>query len=261
MRLRTLVATLAFVPLLARAEPVAVVYPEGSVHGYPALRSLDGKLLAAGDLTQTIHGGTVTSRLVYGFKDGSIDDETAVYTQAGHFRLLRDHHIQKGPVFQQPTDVMINAQTGEVTVRYMDDGKPKVESSHMDLPDDLSNGILLNLAKNLSPQTPETKISYLAATPKPRLVHLVFRPDGTDTFRSAGLRNKSQRFKIHIELGGLVGFVAPIIGKEPADSEVWVGAGQVPAFIKSESPLFVGGPLLRTELVGPVWSQPGPHIR
>jgi hypothetical protein len=246
---------------IANAEPVAVRYPEGSVHGYLALRSLDGKLLAAGDLVQTIHGGRLTSRLTYRFKDGSIDDETSVFTQAGHFHLLTDHHVQKGPSFQKPMDVMLNTKTGEVTVRYIDDGKPKVESTHMDLPDDLSNGILMNVAKNLSPQTPETKISYLAATPKPKLVHLSFKPDGNDSFRSAGLRNRAQRYRIHIELGGIAGIIAPIIGKEPADSVAWVGGGEVPAFIKSESPLYLGGPLLRTELIGPVWAQVGPASR
>ncbi len=250
-----LLTGLVLCPTLSGAEPVAVRYPEGSVHGYLALRSLDGKLLAAGDLVQTIRGGTLTSRLVYRFKDGSIDDETTVFLQAGSFRLLHDHHIQKGPSFNKPTDVTINAQTGEVTVRFTENGKPKVESSHMDLPNDLSNGILLDLAKNLSPQTPETKISYLAATPKPKIVHLSFKPDGIDSFKSAGQRNKAQKYKIHVELDGLAGMIAPMIGKEPADSEVWVGSGGVPAFIKSESPLFLGGPLLRTELIGPVWAQ------
>ena len=250
-----LLAGLTLVPVVSPAEPVAVRYPEGSVHGYLALRDLNGKLLAAGDLIQTIHGAQLTSRLVYHFKDGSIDDDTAVFTQNGHFRLVRDHHIQKGPIFPKPTDVMINASTGEVTIRGTEDGKLKVESSHMDLPDDLSNGILLDLAKNISAQTPETKITYLAVTSKPKIVHLTFTPDGIDTFRSAGLRNKAQKFKIHVELGGLTGVIAPMIGKEPADSEVWVGAGQVPAFIKSESPLFLGGPQLRTELIGPVWPQ------
>ncbi|GAA3767854.1 hypothetical protein [Terriglobus aquaticus] len=262
MILRTLLLTgAALLPALSAGEPVAVRYPEGSVHGYLALRSPDGKLLASGDLTQTIRSGTITSRLVYRFKDGSIDDETTVFTQAGHFRLVSDHHIQKGPSFTKPADVMINARSGEVTVRYMDSGKPKIDTSHMDLPNDLSNGILLDLAKNLSPQAPETKISYLAATPKPRLVHLSFKPDGVETFRSAGLSNRAQKYKIHVELGGIAGIVAPIIGKEPEDSEVWIGAGQVTAFIKSESPLFLGGPLLRTELVEPVWSTSNSHPR
>lgn len=252
---RLLLAALPLFSALAIAEPVAVRYPEGSVHGYLALRSLDGKLLASGDLVQTIHGDQLTSRLVYRFNDGSIDDETATFTQNGHFRLIRDHRVQKGPSFPKPTDVTIDARTGEVTVRYVEEGKPRVDSSQMSLPDDLSNGILIDLVKNLSPQTAETKLSYLAATPKPRIVHLSLKPDGVDSFRSAGRRNKAQKYRVHIELGGLTGLIAPIIGKEPADSVVWVGGGQVPAFIKSESPLFLGGPLLRTELVGPVWMQ------
>ena len=238
---------------LSSAEPVAVRFPEGSVHGYLALRSLDGKLLASGDLTQVLRGGQLTSRLVYRFKDGSIDDETAVFTQNGHFRLLHDHHIQKGPIFPKLTDLTIDTKTGEVTVRYMEDGKLKADRTHMDLPDDLANGILLDLAKNLSSETAETKVSYLAATPKPRIVHLSFKPDGVDSFRSAGLRNKAQKYRIHVELGGLSGVIAPMIGKEPADSVAWIGGGAVTAFIKSENPLYLGGPLLRTELIGPIW--------
>lgn len=255
MRLRSLVLTsLVLGSSASLAEPVIVRYPEGSVHGYLALRDLDGKLLAAGNLVQTMQGDQLTSRLTYQFKDGSVDDDTAVFTQRGHFQLVRDHHVQKGPSFPKPTDLTMNVKTGEVTVRYLQDGKEKIDSSHMDLPEDLSNGILLDLAKNLLPGAAETTISYLAATPKPRIIHLSFRPDGTESFRSAGMRNSAQRYRIHVELGGLAGMIVPVIGKEPADSVVWVGSGKVPAFIKSESPLYLGGPLLRTELVGAVWT-------
>jgi hypothetical protein len=40
---------------------------------------------------------------------------------------------------------------------------------------------------------------------------------------------------------------------EPADTHVWIGTGSVPAFIRSEGSLYLGGPVLRTELVSPVW--------
>jgi hypothetical protein len=110
-------AALILMSAAASAAPVKVRYQEGSIHGYLALRSLDGKLLASGDLIQTVSGGKLTSRLVYRFRDGSIDEETAVFTQAGCFRLLRDHLVQKGPSFPEPTDVTIEAKTGEVTVR------------------------------------------------------------------------------------------------------------------------------------------------
>lgn len=240
---------------VAGADPVRVRYQEGSVHGYLALRSLDGKLLAAGDLTQIVRHGRLTSRLIYRFKDGSIDDDTAVFTQNGTFRLVSDHRIQKGPIFSKPTELTIKAQSGEVTVRYTEDGKEKVETTHMDLPDDLSNGILLDVVKNIPEEAAETKISYVAATPKPRLIKLSLKSDGTESFRSAGRVNHAHRFVIHADLGGIMGLIAPMLGKSPADSYAWVSGDEVPAFIRSESPLYLGGPVLRTELVSPVWDR------
>lgn len=237
------------------AEPIRVRYPEGSVHGYLALRSLDGKLLAAGDVVQTVRGDHLISRLVYRFKDGSLDDETAVFTQHGHFRLVSDRHIQKGPAFAKPVDVLIQATTGQVTVRYREKDQEKIETTHVDLPADLANGILLDVLKNIPAEAKETKMSYLAATPKPKLIQFSIQPEGQDTFRSAGRPNKALRFKIHVEIGGLAGVIAPLIGKEPSDAHVWIGTGPVPAFIRSESPLYLGGPTLRTELVSPVWPQ------
>lgn len=131
----------------AGASPIPVRYPEGSVHGYLALRSLDGKIVAAGDLMQTVHNGRLTSHLIYRFRDGSIDDDTAVFTQNNYFRLVSDHRVQRGPAFSKPTDLTIVVKTGEVTVRYSDNGKENVETTHMNLPDDLSNGILLDVVK------------------------------------------------------------------------------------------------------------------
>src|SRR5258708_4802276 len=84
----------------AAADPIAVRFAEGLVHGFLSLRSADGQLLAAGDLMQTSRGGRVTTRLVFRFKDGSISDETAVYSQRGHFRLISDHSMQRGPAFE-----------------------------------------------------------------------------------------------------------------------------------------------------------------
>jgi hypothetical protein len=219
------------------------------------MRTLDGKLVAAGDSTQTVHGGQLVSRLIYRFKDGSIDDDTAVFTQLGQFRLISDHRIQRGPTFSKPTDVMIKATTGEVIVRYKDKDQDKVEISHIDIPPDLSNGIVLDIVRDLSVDTKETKLSYLATIPKPRLIHLSIKPEGEETFVSAGRRNKALRFKIHVEIGGNTGAVAPMVGKEPPDTHVWISAGQVPAFLRSEEPLYYGGPVFRTELVSPVWPQ------
>src|SRR2546429_2797872 len=121
-RVRLLVALLACVTVLAATrlagEPVAVRYTEGIVHGFLALRTLDGKTVADGDLIQVARGGRVTSRLVFRFKDGSVRDETSVFSQDRHFRLLSNHLVQKGPAFSQPLEMTIDCASGRVTVRY-----------------------------------------------------------------------------------------------------------------------------------------------
>jgi hypothetical protein len=253
-----LVGAILFAPDPVLAEPVAVRYMEGSVQGFLVLRTMERKILAAGDLVQIIRGDRVVSRLSFRFKDGSIDEETAVFSQHGNFRLLSDHHIQKGPAFPHPTDVLINATTGQVTVRFTDKGHEKVETTRLDLPADLANGIILNVLKNIRPDTTETKLSYLAATPKPRLVKLSITPQGEETFWVAGSRHKATRFAVKVELGGMAGIIAPLLGKKPEDINVWIAGGDAPAFVKSEGPLYLGGAIWTIELTSPVW-QRGAH--
>jgi hypothetical protein len=256
--LTSLLGTVLLEPGPLTAEPITVRYREGSVHGFLALRTLEGKILAAGDLTQTVRGNRLVSRLVFRFKDGSVDDETAVFSQQHNFRLIRYRHIQKGPSFPVPMDVSINASTAQVTVRYTDDGKEKVETERMDLAPDLANGMVLNILKNIPPNTTETKVSYVAATPKPRLVKLSIVPQGEDKFTVAGSSYTAALFVVKVELGGITGIVAPLVGKQPPDTKVWVVGGQAPAFVKAEQSLYPNGPIWRIEMTAPVWPK-GPN--
>ena len=85
------------------AETVVVRHTEGIVHGFLALRTLDGTTIADGDLIQFARGNRVTTRLVFHFKDGSLHDETAVYSQRREFRLLSDHLVQRRVPVANPT--------------------------------------------------------------------------------------------------------------------------------------------------------------
>jgi hypothetical protein len=242
------------VPGSLPAETVAVRHAEGLVRGFLVLRLLDGASLANGDLIQTSNGDRVTSRLVFHFKDGSIQDETAVFTQSAGFRLLTDHMIQRGPTFPHPMEVSIDAVGGRVTVRYQEsDGKEKTAEEQMSLPPDLANGIVLTLLKNIAPNAASTEVSMLVATPKPRLVKLVITPAGEDAFSAGGASHKAVRFNVKIELGGLVGLIAPLLGKQPHDTSVWILGGEAPGFVRSEGPMYQGGPLWRIELASPLW--------
>jgi len=237
------------------AEPIPVRYPEGTTHGFLALRTPEGKLLASGELTEVLHGKQVVSHLVFRFKDGSVDDDTAVFSQRGTFRLIRDHHIQKGPSFPHSTNVLIKAATGQVTVRYQDKDREKVTTDQLDLPPDLANGILLNLLKNISPDKKETKVSYVGGAPKPRLVHLSITADGEETFSVAGARHKATLFRVEVQIGGIAGMIAPLIGKQPADTKVWVVHEGAPAFVRADGALYVGGPIWSIQMTGPEWGR------
>ena len=239
-------------PSRLAADPVAAHHPEGTLHGYLALRGEDGKVLASGDLIQTVRGAVVTAHLVFHFKDGSLDDETAVFSQRGNFQLISDHHIQKGPFFEHPIDMTVDARKGQVTSRAADkDGAATTDRLKLQ-PDVVSGPMVITIAKNLAAGAAETDVSMVVATPKPRLVKLVFSPQGEDGFSIAGSERKAQHYEIKFDLGGAAGFIAPLIGKQPPDIEIWVEGGEVPAFVKEVGPLSEGGPIVSIQEIGPV---------
>jgi hypothetical protein len=164
------------------------------------LSTLDGKALAEGDVTQFARGDRVTSHTVLRFKDGSVNEETVVFSQRRTFRLISDHQVQKGPAFKQPMDVSVDGLTGQVIVRYTDnDGKEKTVTDRLKLPANVSNGMILTLLKNIRPDVPLTTLSMVAAAPKPRLVKLLISPEGEDSVSAGGLSHKATRYVVKVD--------------------------------------------------------------
>jgi hypothetical protein len=237
------------------AEPVAVHHMEGLGHGFLALRSEAGTLLASGDQTQLAQGDRVTNRIVFRFKDGSIHDETAVFSQRGHLRLITYHLIQKGPTFPRPLDMTMDTQSGQVAVHYTDEhGENKSDVERLELPDDLGNGMMNTVLKNVQRDAPSTTVSYVAITPKPRIVKLIIRNGGTDSFSTAGSTHSATHYIVKVDIGGVAGLVAPLLGKDPPDSHVWILTGDAPVFVRSDTTLYFGGPTWRIDPVAPTWT-------
>jgi hypothetical protein len=239
-------------PTTLAAESVAVRYPEGVAHGFLVLRTQDGKPIADGDSTQVVQGDRVTSHLSFKFKDGSIYDDTAIFSQRGTFRLLKDHVVQRGPQFKPPMDTVIDAATGEVNVRYTDNhGKEKFLTKRLQLPSDVANGLLFTLMKDIEPKVSQTTVAYVAATPKPRLIHLQITPQGQDSFSIGSYKHKALRYLVTVKIDGVAGLIAPLIGKKPPDMQAWVLDEGAPAFIRFDGPLYGDGPIWRMELAVP----------
>jgi hypothetical protein len=237
----------------ATTDAVAVRHPEGLVHGFLTLTTLAGDTIADGDLIQTTRGNRVTSRLVFHFRDGSLHDETAVFTQGRTFRLLSDHLVQKGPSFPHPIDATVDATHGRAVVRYADDGEAKVDDDRFEVAPGLANGLMPVLLKNIAKGAVPPKLAMLAATPKARLVGLEIQRAGEDAFTVGGSKRTATRYVVKIHIGGISGVLAPLVGKEPPDTSVWILEGEAPAFLKSEGPLFAGGPIWRIALASPSW--------
>jgi hypothetical protein len=236
------------------SAPVAVHYRAGTIHAFLEMRAQDGHVLASGDLVQVAHGDLITARITFRFTDGSIDDETTVLSQRHNLRLISDHHVQKGPFFPHPVDVLIDSGKAQVTVRSTgQDGRDEVKTEHLNLPPDLANGMVPFVIENMQPTAPQTTVSMLMFAPKPRVVKLAISRQGEEPFSVVGTSHQGIRYEIKIELGGVAGVVAPIIGKQPPNIQLWIVGGQAPTFVREQGPIYADGPILTIELARPVW--------
>ena len=238
----------------ALAEPVAVKFTEGIAHAFPVLRSVGGEKLAQGELVQIPHGDVVENRLTFRFRDGSLYDERVVFSQREAFTLMSYQIVQRGPSFPESIDAKVDRETGRYEVRYKgdDDAAEELLKGKIELPNDVYNGLLGMLMKNMPAGSPTT-VQIIAFTPKPRLVKMIISPEGEGTFLAGGASRKAAQYLIKVEIGGIAGFLAPMMGKQPQDSHAWVLGGDAPAFLKLEGPLYMGGPSWRIELTSPVW--------
>lgn len=93
----------------------------------------------------------------------------------------------------------------------------------------------------------------VAFTPKPRMVKMTMRPEGEDPMLVGEQRRTATRHLIDLEIGGIAGIFATVIGKEPPDLRYWLTTGEVPTFVKFEGPFFLNGPVWRIEISAPRW--------
>jgi len=242
----------SFVPV-ANAEPVAVRLLEGNLRGFLVLRSSDGTVIAHGEQSQRPIGNALQSRFQLKFKDGSVYDETFTYTQAKVFRLERYHLVQRGPSFPT-TDVSFDRKTGQY--KAVTQGKKgdeeKSASGTLEIPADVYNGLAATLLKNL-PAGAGAAAQMLAFAPKPIVIKMELSTEGEDQVSVGGQARKVSRHLVKLDVGGLKGAFASLIGKDPPDVRYWMVTGNVPAFVRFEGAMFLNGPVWRLEQTTVQW--------
>jgi len=235
------------------ADSIPVRHVEGVTFGFLTLRSADGNVIADGYLQQVATPGksVITDDLQFHYRDGSLYREITKFTQRGAFRLVSDQVVMKGPAFKQDSESSIDVASGNVTVRVLEKGKQKQTTKRLSLPQDVSNGLLFILVKNMDASAAETSVAMVAISNKPRVVQLKFHPAEEKTVRLGQLDFKAQHYVMKVEIEGVAGKIAPLVGKQPPDAHFWTIKSESPTFIEFEGPLYVEGPVCRIEFAAP----------
>ena len=229
---------------------MAVRYTESAAHGFLILRGPGGEPLAEGEFIQAPHGDRIQSQLVFRFADGSVYDETLTFTQKKVFRLMSYKLVQKGKAFPESSEVSFQrdggghyrARTGDESA----DGK-------LDIPEDVHNGMTGLLLKNL-PAGAGASGHLLAFTPKPQLLTSTLNKEGEDRYFVGDQARPAARYLVKLDVPGVKGVFASLLGKEPPDLRYWVTTGEAPTFMRFQGPMYLKGPRWRVEVAAPRWS-------
>ena len=237
------------------AAPIEVLYPEGVSEGFVTLKTLDGKKLADGELSQVTTGpDRLASRLTFRFTDGSLYDETVTYSQKKHLALLSYQLIQQGPAFPEPLTISLNGETGQYKVRQQEQANDdQVISGRLDLPPDVYNGMTITALKNLRGKA-GASIHMVIFTPKPKIYQVdlsLLDDEETRNTTRKDTKATAAHYVLKPRLGWLLGTVAAIFGKPPPDYHFWLIKKDAPAFVRFEGSLYPNGPSWRIEQVSP----------
>ena len=243
------------------AMPIEVIYPEGVSEGFVALKTLDGKKLADGELSQVTTGADrLASRLTFRFSDGSLYDETVTFSQKKHLALLSYQLTQRGPAFPEPITVSLNGETGQYQVRLREKTeKEETLSGHLDLPNDVYNGLTITALKNLRGKN-GASVHMVVFNPKPKLYQVdltLVDDEATRNTTRKETKATAAHYVLKPRLGWFLGTLASLFGKVPPDYHFWLIKKDAPAFVRFEGSLYPNGPTWRIEQVPPRVGQGG----
>lgn len=243
------VGLMLIVALPATAAPISVRFAEGATHGYLLLRDERGDRLADGEMIQKTHGDVVEGQLIFRFKDGSLHDERVSFTQKRVFSLQSYKLIQRGPSFPIALDVAMERKTGEYRALSSQDGSVDAPLiGRLELPDDVSNGMVVTLLRNLS-ASPGESVHFIAFTPEPKVIELKLIPTTKKTIHIGALAKQMTQYVLEPQLNSVMKFFGNLLGKLPSafHYHFWLLTDDVPAFGGFEGPLYLNGPTWRIE--------------
>jgi hypothetical protein len=179
-------------------------------------------------------------------------EESVTFSQRDVFTMQTYHLVQSGPAFADDLDATLSRSgTYVVKTKSHKDGREHEYAGTLSMPGDVYNGMVSTIAKNISTRE-NTTVHFVAFMPEPRIIALELAPSGTQRVHLGQHEETAMNFTVKPQLGFLLRLGAKLTGKMPPDSHVWIITDEVPAFVRSEGPLF-SGPVWRIALTSPEW--------
>ena len=240
------------VALLLAASVAATGVPtrwvEGTLRGFPIVRTADGRAIANGELTQVIENGKLHARAVYDFNDGRRVREETVFEQQPLLRQLSwSWEERRGNEVLRSYSVDLT--TGHATARKRGSDGFDTWDDHLDDTNGAFVGVgFMYAVKNLTERLDKGEKIPLTAvvfTAKPRTVTVTISRDQVGELIMAGRKLPAERFVIHPE----VPWIARLFVKAP-DQYLWFYRPSPPMFLRADIPLAEpSDPMIRIELI------------
>jgi hypothetical protein len=230
------------------APGISTRWVEGALRGFPIVRSMDGRPVADGALTQFIEEGKLHAEGVYDFRDGRRVRETTVFEQHPQLRQLSwSFEERRGDEVLR--SFAVDLTTGHATARKRNGDGWDTWDDHLDDTAGAFVGVgFMYAVKNLTERLDKGEKIELTAvvfTTKPRTVTVTVSRDQVGELTMGGRKLPAERYVIHPE----VPWIARLFVKAP-DQYLWFYRPAPPMFLRADIPLAEpSDPMIRIELI------------
>ncbi len=223
--------------LLAAAQPPAVRWPPGTLHGFPSLSDAAGSVIADGELTQDLHGDALAVVVRWRFADGRRVEERDEFGVGAGLAQRRFSWVEtKGGVAQRRFEVDFTSGRASAATRQ-GNGELQRDEERLDMsgaPSFAGYGTALAVGQLGLSEGAEAEIGFVAFTPKPRTVTLGVRRDREERVVAADRSIRCDRFTLHPKIPFPVSLFAGA-----KDAHLWFTHGPPPALVRAEQNLIV----------------------
>ncbi len=223
--------------LLLLAHPGAAVEVRsapGALHGFPSMSDARGTVIADGELSQERRGDRLVVRARWVFRDGRRAEETDTFRTGTELVQERFAWVEtlRG---EEQRRFEVDFGGGDARSSVLRGGRVEREEEKLDLPPGRSfAGYGAALAASQLPLEPgdEAELSFVAFTPRPRVVTLAVRHEAEEDVRAAGRRIACDRFTLHPKLPLPV---RPFV--RAPDAHLWFTRNAPRALVRAEQEL------------------------